>query len=60
MDGAMDLIPIPRESDIVIVGGGLVGTMMAHLLGQRAKKGAKVVVIEKDLSVSYCFDAFKI
>ena len=50
-DGAMDLLRVPRETDVVIIGGGFVGTMMAHVLGQRAKKGAKVIVIEKDMMV---------
>ncbi|MCL4122945.1 UNVERIFIED_CONTAM: hypothetical protein GTU68_004491 [Idotea baltica] len=42
----------PSYCDVVIIGGGLVGTSIAYHLQERAKDGLKIVVIEKDMSYS--------
>lgn len=44
----------PERADIVIVGGGVVGWSIAYWLKQkeRSNKGMKIVVVEKDSTVS--------
>jgi NADPH-dependent 2,4-dienoyl-CoA reductase/sulfur reductase-like enzyme len=43
---------IPRESDVVIIGGGLIGLSTAFWLKQQNPVGYSVTVIEKDSTVS--------
>lgn len=45
-------LPVPRETDICIVGGGLVGLSVAYWLKQRNPKGFNLAVIERDPTVS--------
>jgi len=46
-------LPVPRETDICVVGGGLVGLSVAYWLKQRNPKGFNLAVVEKDPSVSH-------
>lgn len=41
----------PRECDIVIVGGGAIGTSIAYWLRERIRKDFRVIVVEKDSKV---------
>lgn len=41
----------PEHCDIVIIGGGIMGSSIAYFLQQRALDGLRVVVVEKDSSV---------
>ena len=43
---------VPYETDIVIVGGGLVGMMCAYFIKQLSPLSYTVTVVDKDLSVS--------
>lgn len=42
---------IPNHCDILIVGGGVIGSSIAYWLKKRALNGLSVVVLEKDPSV---------
>lgn len=42
----------PQHADVVIVGGGFIGSSAAYWLKTRAGEGLSVVVIEKDTTVS--------
>lgn len=42
----------PEHVDIVIIGGGFIGSAAAYSLKLRAAQGLSIVVIEKDMSVS--------
>lgn len=41
----------PSHCDILVVGGGVIGSSIAYWLKQRALSGLSVVVVEKDSSV---------
>lgn len=41
-------IKVPKETDILIIGGGAIGSAVAYWLKQRHPVGYKVTVIEKD------------
>lgn len=45
-------IVYPEHTDIVIIGGGYIGSAVAYWLKKRAADGLSVVVLEKDFSVS--------
>lgn len=45
-------LPVPRETDICIVGGGLIGLSVAYWLKQRNPQGFNLAVIEKDPTYS--------
>lgn len=45
----------PEHADIVIIGGGYIGSSVAYWLKTRAGEGLSIVVLEKDFSVSKCF-----
>ena len=47
-----NLPPVPRETDIAIIGGGAIGMSVAYWLKRRFSKGFNVTVIEKDTTVS--------
>lgn len=38
----------PHECDVLIIGGGVMGSAIAYYLKQRARYGLKIVVVEKD------------
>lgn len=42
----------PAHCDILIIGGGAIGSSCAYWLKERAKEGLHVVVVEKDKTVS--------
>ncbi|XP_023239147.1 FAD-dependent oxidoreductase domain-containing protein 1-like [Centruroides sculpturatus] len=44
-------VPIPKASDIVIIGGGIYGSSIAYWLKERAPDSFSVMVIEKDPTV---------
>ena len=46
-----DRLKCPRESDIVIIGGGVMGSALAYWLKQRNPKGFTCTVIERDPTV---------
>ena len=46
-------LKVPSETDICIVGGGLVGLATAYWLKKRHPNGFMVTIIEKDPSVSH-------
>jgi len=41
-------IPIPRDTDVCIIGGGAVGSAVSYALKSRNSEGIKVAVIERD------------
>lgn len=47
----------PSHCDILIVGGGIMGTSIAYHLKERALQGLNIVVVEQDNAVS--FSVFK-
>ena len=51
-----DRLKCPRESDIVIIGGGVMGSAIAYWLKQRNPKGFTCTVIEKDpmVRIDWC------
>lgn len=46
--------------DVVVIGGGGVGSSVAYWLKERARDGLNVVVVEKDNTVKYSQRAFKL
>ncbi|XP_022205180.2 FAD-dependent oxidoreductase domain-containing protein 1 isoform X1 [Nilaparvata lugens] len=44
----------PSHCDVVIIGGGGIGSSIAYWLKQRAKSGLKVVVVERDPTYRDC------
>jgi len=50
--GRRNLIPV--ECDILIVGGGVIGSSIAYWMKQRALTGLSVIVVEKDPSYAHC------
>jgi FAD-dependent oxidoreductase domain-containing protein 1 len=47
-----DATPVPRETDVLVVGGGAVGSSVAYWLKQVNPKGMNVTVVERDPCVS--------
>lgn len=41
-------IKVPYETDVVIIGGGIIGSSVAYWLKQRNPKGFTCTVIEQD------------
>ncbi|GFO49573.1 FAD-dependent oxidoreductase domain-containing protein 1 [Plakobranchus ocellatus] len=39
---------IPRECDVLIVGGGVIGSAVAYWIKERNPKGSNVVIVERD------------
>ena len=39
---------VPRETDVLIVGGGVIGSAVAYWIKERNPKGSNVVVVERD------------
>ncbi|XP_064649513.1 FAD-dependent oxidoreductase domain-containing protein 1-like isoform X2 [Lineus longissimus] len=55
LEGKVDLEHgYPVESDITIIGGGIVGSAVAYFLKQRSPEGYTVTVIEKDTKYTQC------
>ena len=48
----MDPIPIPRETDILVIGGAAIGSSVAYWLKQRNPEGFNATVVEQDPTVS--------
>ncbi|XP_059151818.1 FAD-dependent oxidoreductase domain-containing protein 1-like isoform X2 [Physella acuta] len=52
MEGIKTMKPpgtkVPREADVLIVGGGVIGSSVAYWIKQRNPKGSNVVVVERD------------
>ncbi len=48
-----DPLLIPRETDIAIIGGGVMGSAVAYWLKQRNPNGFKLHVIERDHNVRF-------
>ena len=44
---------VPRQSDVAIIGGGVMGSAVAFWLKQKYPKGLSVTVVERDPTVSY-------
>lgn len=42
---------LPGHCDVLIIGGGCMGSSIAYWLKQRALEGLKIVVVEKDPTV---------
>lgn len=45
----------PEHVDIVVIGGGFIGSSVAYWLKSRTAEGLSVMVLEKDLTVSTYF-----
>ncbi len=48
----MPAVPVPRETDICIIGGGAIGSSVAYWLKQRNPVGFNCTVVERDPTVS--------
>lgn len=46
---------MPKHSEYVIIGGGIMGSAIAHALKQRAPDSFDVTVIERDPKVTFSF-----
>lgn len=43
----------PEHADIVIIGGGYIGSSTAYWLKKRAGEGLSIAILDKDLTVSF-------
>ena len=50
-------LPVPRETDALIIGGGAIGSCVAYWLKRDHPKGISVTVVEKDLCVRSSFQS---
>jgi hypothetical protein len=42
---------IPREADVLVIGGGLVGNACAYWIKKRNPKGVNITIVERDYGV---------
>ena len=52
-DTTETVLPVPRHSDIVIVGGGAIGLSIAYFLKNYSPRANHITVIERDPTVSF-------